>query len=79
MLKCITKTRTEAGALAKKALSDLKDIIANAAILGCKMAPHLSPGLLHSVRHFRGVMFHVAKETRTQRKRQIEVLAYGDP
>ena len=77
MLRCITKTRGEASAYAKKALNELDSILAHCESFGNKTPVNLAPGLLYSWAHFRGVVFQVAMQTRKKKRIQMDVLAAG--
>ena len=77
MLRCITKTRSEASVYAKKALAELDQMLSHFEAFGNDVTVHLVPGLLYSVTHFRGAIIQVAREMRKNRRKQLEVLAAG--
>lgn len=77
MLRSITKSKGEAGSLAKKALHEMEAIICHGENLGCKLQPTLAIGLLYNVNHFSGVIFQVAREIKKKHRTAQEVLAAG--
>ena len=77
MLRCITKTKSEASVYAKKALAELDQMLNHFEAFGNDVTVHLVPGLLYSVTHFRGAIIQVAREMRKNRRKQLEVLAAG--
>ncbi|XP_064621826.1 eIF-2-alpha kinase GCN2-like isoform X2 [Lineus longissimus] len=78
ILKSITKTKGQAGSLAKKGLHELEAILSNAEHLGVKVPAILTLGLVYNTHHFSGVVFQVVMEVpRKKGKHVLDILAAG--
>ena len=77
MLRCITKTKGEAGSLAKKGLHEMEAVILHLDHLGCKPQPTLALNLYSFIHHFSGTMFEVVTEKKKKHRPVQDVLAVG--
>ncbi|XP_074662114.1 eIF-2-alpha kinase GCN2-like [Tubulanus polymorphus] len=78
ILRSITKTKGQAGSLAKKGLHELETISTNAEHLGIKLQITVNLGLLYNYNLYSGPIFQVVSQiTGRKRKGMLDVLAAG--
>ncbi|KAL4238496.1 Eukaryotic translation initiation factor 2 alpha kinase 4 [Mactra antiquata] len=77
MLRMITRTKGQAGSLAKQGLHEIEAIITKAQHLGLKLPVIVSVGWIYSLQMYSGMTFQVAFDSIKKKKTTSEVLATG--
>ncbi len=66
--RCITRTKGQAGSLAKKGIHEIEVICDHLETMGCKLPVVLTLGLVNNVQHFSGAFFQVVADSRRKKK-----------
>ncbi|XP_045185726.2 eIF-2-alpha kinase GCN2-like [Mercenaria mercenaria] len=77
MLRTITKTKGQAGSLAKQGLHEIEAVMTKAQHLGLKLPVKVNVGWIYSMDMYNGVTFQVAIDMVRKKKTVSEVLATG--
>ncbi|XP_064601948.1 eIF-2-alpha kinase GCN2-like [Liolophura sinensis] len=76
-LRCITKTKGEAGSLAKQGLHEIDMVLNHAHMLGMKMKDIVTLGLHFNCQQYSGVVFQVMSDVRRKKRVVADILAAG--
>ncbi len=68
MCRCITRTKGQAGSLAKKGIHEMEVICDHLETMGCKLPVVITLGLVNNVQHFSGAFFQVVADSRRKKK-----------